>query len=686
MSTATTEDAKIESATTAEQESNEYPFMLPATVNQAGRDLNGVQAGSIFGSVTYHHHSASAIPELMVRRATAEEMDQLHNHFIHPKGFGDANRILSCYHVVILYGKGAGRTFAGRRLLHDQGVSAVIDLNVDRVLRSIQDTDLRHNEGYLWDVGGSVDHPFTDWEFHHVASLMREASSWLVIVLDSRRQAPGEASGHTVKLSPPEPLEVAMTSIDLLSNTLAEQAKQVLKRDLSAALTEHDPPQKALRAALLAVDVADGKLGTADALQSLNQEAENAVAIAFESWSLIEHSMLLAVALLEDQPLDEVVQHAKELDDLIRKAELPEDKPLRPRRIFATPTNKVLEEIRARTVVREHPRHPGLREKTVSFIRHDWAHAVLRHVWREYPVVHEVLGDWMCTPSLLARFRGGSERALCTLITEVPAHDPLRLLDRLAARPTLAQRELVVGVLNRLAHTHNLEPLVEQTLEDWVESGTINRKWTAAVAYGSEFGQRNPSYALRQLERVGRSNSSRVQSGVIRSLLVMLSRPETEKSAIEILVPWLWSFRHGQPDGLRMVALGVGIWATGFIRDPEHVALDPASLAERYPEALRTLAEHIVCDSLLGPPAVAYLSRLMKRAELEQKRQLAPSNDDASAELLRLVSLLTPNLRWSTRRKRANELAEQHPIRRSKIRRIFKMASQLSPGQESTSA
>jgi len=215
--------------------------------------------------------------------------------------------------------------------------------------------------------------------------------------------------------------------------------------------------------------------------------------------------MATAVAVLENQPYDEVVTYALDLDRRIREAELPEDKKLRPRRIFTNPKAVLLLDNKAQAQERPHPRHNGLNEETVRFCRQDWAGAVLSHVWQEYAAAHVVLIAWMCHYEFLARFTEATRRALCTIIADVPAHEPLRWVERLAANRLQGQRTLAASILLRLADEHVLRPLVEQTLNEWVESGTVNKKWTAAVVYGSPFGREDVPGALDKLERIARS-------------------------------------------------------------------------------------------------------------------------------------------------------------------------------------
>lgn len=660
-------------------ERREYAYIPRAdyeAFNQAGRDMNGVQTGSVYGDIINMRGSSEG-PELLVRIATEEEKGQVRAEFVRPEKFDEAERKIAINHVVLLCGKGTGRTFAGRRLLDSHGVTEIIDLNPDRLLGSISESDLRRGEGYLWDASELGGHPFTHWEFDRVAAMVRGLECRLVIVLDNRRQAPAEAARYIVSLTPPDPVEVAVAILDHRCSDAGEQAKQVLKCDLASALAAGDPPQKAVRAALLAMEVAEDKRTAADALRALSEDIEDVVAASFESWSTTEYSMSLAVALLEHHSFDEVAAYARKLDDMIRQAELPKDIPLPPQQMFAMSRNKLLNDIHAVVDKREHPRRPGLYEETVRFARQDWADAVLRHVWREYYVAQTVLRDWMCAPTLLERFRGASERALCTLITGVPAHDSLRLVDHLASRHSVAQRELAVRVLNRLADAHGLRPSVEQILEQWVSFGSVYRHWTAALVYGSSFSQHDLDQALVQLTCLGHSSNERVQNAVVQGVLDLLSRRDARDRVLNTVVAWLSRSSFTRSDGLHTVALAVAMGVVGFSSESAPVTADSALLAEAYPEQVCVLAEAVFDDQQFGPIALTKLSWLARMADLELRRESDWSTMPASAQLLRLVSLLSPDLRWWARRRMAAALGRQYPTKRTEIRRIFRIAGKL---------
>lgn len=631
---------------------------LPTTTNTTNGSQYGLQAGAVTGGVTINNGTAT-MPDLLFSLATADEIEDARLQFVPPGEFHAAQRMVGAHSVAVLCGRGSGRSFTARRLLIDCGIDHVIDLNPDRTMRSVCDIELRPGAGYIWDMGQSGDTPFTERDFDRFAGLTKIAGCKFVLVLDNKAQAPGTVTSYAVTLTPPDPVEVALAIIQRNCPGAAEAPAMVLKSNLAQALNEGDPPGKAALAGRLAIKVSNGELDVPSALADLDDDANTAVARWFKGLGVIEYAKSLAVALLENQPYDEVVRHALELDVQVRRAELPEDKKLRPRRVFDKPKAKLLRDIRAVTVTRDHPKHLGLEEETVRFERQDWAAAVFRHAWSEYPAIHTVLRDWMCGPEMLDRFADATRRALCRIIAEVPAHDPLRLVDHLASRPRMAHRRLAASALEHLADDHNLLPLVRQTLETWADQGTAYRQWTAAIVYGSPFGRRDTPHALVQLAKIGRSNKSLPQNAVVEGVLTMLTDPDHRDHVLDNVVAW--SNGQNRYNGLRPVSLSLAMWIIGFFRATE---LDGIDFGELYRPQVNILVRRVLADPEFSSYAISRLHDLA--TQMWDRR--------AAIELVRLATLITPDLRWWRRRRIVGSLVAQHPTRRTTIQLAFRAA------------
>jgi hypothetical protein len=107
---------------------------------------------------------------------------------------------------------------------------------------------------------------------------VKSAGSRMVIILDSRAQALGTAQDSTVELTPSSAVEVALATIRRCCPDASEQPSTMLKSEFAEALTDDDPPEKAARAARLAIGVVRGELDATTAVDQLKEDVRNAVA------------------------------------------------------------------------------------------------------------------------------------------------------------------------------------------------------------------------------------------------------------------------------------------------------------------------------------------------------------------------------------------------------------------------
>ncbi|GAA4870698.1 hypothetical protein [Saccharopolyspora cebuensis] len=624
--------------------------------NTAGGDNSGVQAGTVLGDITLNG-AMSAEPDLCVRRAAEEELREVTGQFVAPGKYDEAGRVLRAYRIVVLCGRGTGRAHAAKRLLVDAGLSEIIEVNRDRALRSVRVEELDEGIGYVWHLDEVRDTEIEDGGFEQLAGVIRAAGCWLVIVLDHHVQSCSAAQAKTITLTAPDALEVAASAIRYQCPDDSEGPIGEVKTSLADALLPVDPPEKAVRAAELAIRVHNEELTAAEASAELLEDVGPAVDRWFAGWSVREYALALAVAVLEGEPFDVVASNAWELDEAVRTAELPEDKPLRPRRVFDKSRENLLRDIRATVVAREHPRHPGLVEETVRFERQGWARAVLCHAWREYPALHGVLGTWLCSRAFPGE---AARRAITTITCDVPAHDPLRLVNELAGGRRWADRLLAAATVVQLADEERLRPLVEQTLEEWTGSDHAYRQATAALILSSSFGQQNVRSSLVRLARIARSPRQVPQNTVVAGVLGMLSdQVEPELVLREVLG---WSAPQHQRTGLRRVGLAVGLWVAGLCSG---VDFDVRGLAQSCPDEIGTLVRRVMADPEYGELAVDHLLGLALHARWD---------DEKAADLVRITSLVVPDLRWWRRHRRVAALRACHPHRRSAISRVFRAA------------
>ncbi|MFC6093758.1 hypothetical protein [Saccharothrix lopnurensis] len=620
--------------------------LIPTHNHASGGAFQGVQAGVVTGGV---HFGVTAEQELVVLRATEAELDDVRRHFEPTDRYASARRVLREHGVVVLAGPGTGRSYTARRLLVDIGADEVVEANPVRALGTF--AGLETGTGYIWDVRGAAGDRFDRAEFERVSRLVRAAACHLVIVLDTPDQVPGGAREHVVRLTPPPAAGVARAELDRLCREDLDRAVATLEGEF--ALEVDAAPEKAVRAARLAVRVARGQLGCEEALRELREDVEHAVERHLAKQSDLQLALSFAVALLENQPYDEVMAQALLLDDALRRAQVGEDG-FRRNPCFATSKGQLLDAVGAATAVRAHPVHPRLREETVHFTRQGWAGAVLRRLWREYPLAQEVLWGWMRARAMIRRFHEPVLRAVVTIVTEIPAHDPLRLVEDLARKQAADHQQLAAAVVARLEERYG--ELAENTVESW-SRGTAYQQATVVWFSLGQASTRPLDDCLRRLEIIARSDKWTPRNAVVAAVLQLLRVEEHRTRVLDVVTAWTTNRRVAK------VGLAVAMWATGYY--PHDLAEE---LVVTHADRLAVLAGRALMDPETRDPALACLETLADEAWLK------PASAD---RLLVLANLLAPESTWLGRRKAVAVFAAVHPAQQNTLRNALRVARRL---------
>lgn len=632
--------------------------------NQIKGNNRGLQTQTVNGGAHFYGASkAEPEAELLARYASPEEMDHAAELFVAPGGFVSALTALQLTRLVVLCGKDTGRTHAARRMLtHELGLPTFAYLNRARPLDQLRAGELEEGAGYVLDVSGTNDRPITDWAFEHGLQLMRQSNCLLVVVLDHREQAPAAAASHSFVLEAPAPVEVAQASLRLRED-VCEALLQVVKDDLATAL-EGASPDKAVFAARLAVQVHEKKLDLADAITKLREEATDAVAHWFEKLDVRGHAYSFAVALLENHPYEHVLRRGWDLDERIREAGLPIDRNLRPRGLLEQPKIKLLRDIAATTEIRMHPTLEGQTEETIRFQRQDWAAAVFTHVWQQYPAARDILRDWMCDDTS-EEARDAVARAIYAIVTTVPAREPLALVEHLASQKRDDRRKVAAAALVRLTDNDRMRGPAEQAMREWVARKHAYRTATVALVYATPAPHRPPHVVLKMFTEIGKSPAYTPQNIVVAGVLPMLVDPATREMALNTAVSW--AAPKYSRTGLKRVALGLGLWVTGFYEQSKQLS---ETLSTVHPEQVAALLGHVLDDDVFGQHLLRHLADLATSATW--------NNEDA-AELVRFALLISPRLSWWGRREAVRRLCRRHSYLRTHIRRIFRVARRVQP-------
>jgi hypothetical protein len=195
--------------------------------------------------------------------------------------------------------------------------------------------------------------------------------------------------------------------------------------------------------------------------------------------------------------------------------------------VFRRSLTELLQAVRAvrkeREIRTEHTYTHGV--EAVVFVRHRQAEAVLRHVWREYGQLAELLVEWLrdVHPSVeltlpvgefmgAAAKWGGGRRAL-------------RHIRSLAQSERVTSRVVAANALGIAAEDPSLVAEVRYHLHRWSRAADYRLRTTVAYACGVEFGLSRPDLALDLLQTLlfgapGRQGEER-QAGDDRVLLAV---------------------------------------------------------------------------------------------------------------------------------------------------------------------
>ncbi len=187
--------------------------------------------------------------------------------------------------------------------------------------------------------------------------------------------------------------------------------------------------------------------------------------------------------------------------------------------------------------------------EAVVFVRHRQAEAVLRHVWREYGQLSELLVEWLReverSPELTrlagqfmgraARW-GGGRRAL-------------RHIQALAESERTTSRLIAANAMGIAAEDPVLVAEVRYRLQRWSLTADFRLRTTVAYACGAEFGLSRPDLALQLLHALllgvrgcqdgeGRGGDDRVLLAV-RVAILSLFQAGNEAKVFSRLIEWL---------------------------------------------------------------------------------------------------------------------------------------------------
>jgi len=610
-----------------------------------------------------------------------EVIDELRDRYAPVQGYEKFMEQLSSTRLLVLRGApGTGRTTTGLWLLA-QLTDSVARFSPDTDIRTLTASDLEPHSGYLQELTpGSRVIPPTPDQVDLLRGYLTERECYLVLITPHDIRYRDSFSGCIADCPLPDPREVFRRAVEYEIRRRPD--KEQLLRQIAADAqpdrsTGPQTPAEAqwLVAHLMSTGVT--KLSAADLDLLYSRLAARYVSVWFEPLAGLPvtaegdepvrlSAFRIALAVLNDSPVDVVAEVAEDLAVRILKARSPRRMPDRPvftrhREDQAANSRAHVEDGLIRFITATTP---------ASMVAYDDGRlplAVLRHVWGTHNL-REPLLSWLETlsddPRPMVYVR--SVLTIGLLTSWDMSYTFHERIQPWAGSKQSHRRWTAAVALNEASHNDEVRPVVREILEDWCENGKFARRWTGTVALGYDLGLRDPEKALKELRKLGcwkDGKLAQVASWAAARIFVLGGI----KPVIKTLGDWLDDDRRdvrqlglvavlrlahmkvSETEDLELTAASAGgLWTrlANRSRWPLLVALadeDPALL-----DPLADLVWQLTRSALAEEASAAILKRWIRAGEKDPAcvgpvgRFLALLGDDHSdrARLLHLVHLL----------------------------------------------
>ncbi|MFJ2607145.1 hypothetical protein ACIQOU_00460 [Streptomyces sp. NPDC091279] len=403
----------------------------------------------------------------------------------------------------------------------------------------------------------------------HVRSLLNDARAYMVIVLPDDaallRRLEQDLHISPVMCEPPPPSRVFGSRFEAVVTAQHERERLLAALDsdaLGQLLVPELVPAEVVElvTAIVAADGDAEALGGLQARLSYRAEQEVPDLIGTLRGDPDALAFLLATCVYERLDHRVVREEADRLLELadgrltaVLQAEGSQggDKPERPNPdfVFRRPLTEVLHAVRARRQPSE-IRTAGAYAhsvEAVTFIRHGQAEAVLRHVWREYGQLADLLVEWLNKVSRDVELTRPVGRVMGMATSWGGGRRALRHVETLAESDRSTSRLIAAHALGIAAEDPVLVAEVRHRLRNWSVAGSPHLRTTVANACGTEFGLSRPDLALRLLHTL--LSGARARDGepegqvrvrrAARSAILTLFHAGHEKNVFDRLLEWL---------------------------------------------------------------------------------------------------------------------------------------------------
>lgn len=172
--------------------------------------------------------------------------------------------------------------------------------------------------------------------------------------------------------------------------------------------------------------------------------------------------------------------------------------------------------------------------EAVAFIRHRQAEAVLRHVWREYGQLSELLVECSRDVPRSGGLAGAAGRVMGRVASRSGGHNALVHLRELARSDRATSRLVVANALGVAAEYPVLVAEIRYRPHRWSTATDFRLRTTVSHACAEEFGLARPDMALRLLQILFRAAQVRKEEEyqvkvAVEAAILRLFQPATRR-------------------------------------------------------------------------------------------------------------------------------------------------------------
>ncbi len=475
---------------------------------------------------------------LMTFPIDSQEILDASSKAVLPPRYEGARVILARRRVVVLADEpGTGRRTAALALLHSLREASVRPggIETDGEPPKVAKLPLDHRHAFLLDLND----PETDVPAEEFGrALLREhvgrldaAQSYLLITVTPQIWAACAESAADITVSPgrPDPRQVCERHLRVAGG-LEERISWLDEPDIKSLLKPASRPSDMARLASEIASAPDTDAGRREVVNRYTNLRRKVREVFAKNPTPADRAFAVAAAALDNSSAHLILAAA---DKLLEKlgGSVPAASPL-----AGEPLSERLEKINT---------DPDNGMISVSGQQHDLDHAILLHVWDQWPRCQGTLLEWLADPLPPG---AGHQQSLYKKLADVllrlaVEREPAPVMEALRqwwSRPE--RRELAVSMISAAATHHRIGDRVRHRLYGWAKkTGDRDLACTVADVCGGELGRLHPDIALTQLRHLAASEDEAVSHAVVRALSSLAVRPDVSSAAAREITRWITS-------------------------------------------------------------------------------------------------------------------------------------------------